>query len=384
MIVALFFMISCNTKEQPNSAINNIKTASISLDTTPKGNLFGYKPLSFSEQERIKVDYANQIGEYVREVFQDSKGNIWFGTLARGVARYDLSAEQAGEKSLVYFSTEDGLAGNQVNQIAEDKDGNIWFVTTNGVSKYNGNSFTNFNEDNGLCDNRTWSILIDKAENIWVGTVGGVCRYDGKSFSRFSLPESDMKNTSSRFSTDLAWEIIEDSKGNIWFGTDGVGAYKYDGKSFTHFTKKDGLCNNNITGILEDTKGNIWFGSKTTRVPEKDKSYSFVDSKDAGLARYDGKSFTRFPTILGLSKKTIGLIYEDTAGNIWIVSKHYGVFKYDGQQFINYQENQGYTNNCIQSILEDKDGTMWFGFSGGLFRFNGMNFVNIPKDYFKH
>ena len=61
---------------------------------------------------------------------------------------------------------------------------------------------------------------------------------------------------------------------------------------------------------------------------------------------------------------------------------HYGVFKYNGKHFINYKESQGFTNNCIQSILEAKDGTMWIGFSGGLFKFDGMQFINIPKDSF--
>ena len=35
--------------------------------------------------------------------------------------------------------------------------------------------------------------------------------------------------------------IIEDKKGNLWFGGDGL--CRYDGKSFTRFTTKDGLIN---------------------------------------------------------------------------------------------------------------------------------------------
>jgi ligand-binding sensor domain-containing protein len=34
-----------------------------------------------------KVEIESQIGEYVTSVFEDSKGNLWFGTLDKGIAR---------------------------------------------------------------------------------------------------------------------------------------------------------------------------------------------------------------------------------------------------------------------------------------------------------
>ncbi|MEP7317945.1 MAG: two-component regulator propeller domain-containing protein, partial [Panacibacter sp.] len=69
--------------------------------------------------------------------------------------------------------------------------------------------------------------------------------------------------------------IIEDKKGNLWFGGDGFS--RYDGKSFTCFTIKDGLMNNGIWAILDDKTGNLWVGTRNT-----------------GLYRYDGKSFVHF------------------------------------------------------------------------------------------
>ena len=69
--------------------------------------------------------------------------------------------------------------------------------------------------------------------------------------------------------------IIEDKKGDLWFGGDGLS--RYDGKSFTSFTTKDGLINNGIWSILEDNTGNFWVGTRET-----------------GLYLYDGKTFTKF------------------------------------------------------------------------------------------
>jgi hypothetical protein len=36
------------------------------------------------------------VSQYIRSIFQDSKGNLWFGTMNEGVVRYDV-------KTLTYF-----------------------------------------------------------------------------------------------------------------------------------------------------------------------------------------------------------------------------------------------------------------------------------------
>lgn len=40
-------------------------------------------------EKPTEVQNASQIDDYVVETFQDSKGNLWFGTLEKGVAKYD-------------------------------------------------------------------------------------------------------------------------------------------------------------------------------------------------------------------------------------------------------------------------------------------------------
>ena len=52
------------------------------------------------------------IDQYVVEVFEDSKGKLWFGTLSKGAACYD-------GKKLSYLSTKQGLIGNAVVSIVE-------------------------------------------------------------------------------------------------------------------------------------------------------------------------------------------------------------------------------------------------------------------------
>jgi ligand-binding sensor domain-containing protein len=109
----------------------------------------------------------------------------------------------------------------------------------------------------------------------WKGQEGAF-RYDGKTVTTFTAKEGLLE--------DFVGSMIIDRAGNIWLGHPGRfpysragGASRYDGKSFQHFTHEDGLNSTNVYCMLEDDAGNIWFGSV-----------------DAGACRYDGKTFTNF------------------------------------------------------------------------------------------
>ena len=301
----------------------------------------------------------------VRSGMQDKAGNLWFGTWGNGLYKYD-------GKSFSQFLVADGLNSNKVYCILEDRDGKIWIgteaglclydgktftniqiplpknlppnknpvhrkhwvysimqaksgklwlVTIDGVYIYDGNSFTLFeiNEAaNGFLtsNDKAERILEDNAGNIWFGgrTNEGVYRYDGKSVINIELPEiSLIRPDSVRISHNWAWPQLQDKNGNIWF-SNWVGAYRYDGKSFTSFTKKDGLSGDMVARIIEDKKGNLWFGG-------------------AGLSRYDGKSFTRFTPKDGLITRRVWSIWEDKTGNLWIGGDG-GSSLYDGKTLL--------------------------------------------------
>ena len=55
--------------------------------------------------------------------------------------------------------------------------------------------------------------------------------------------------------------MLQDKAGNIWFGTNGDGVCRYDGKSFVYFTTKEGLAGDAVRAMLQDEKGIIWFAT---------------------------------------------------------------------------------------------------------------------------
>ena len=193
----------------------------------------------------------DQISEFVRRIHQDSRGDFWFGTNSDGVILYRGTDAAPGELPLEYFSPRRGFGGHAVRGIVEDRAGHLWFGTSDGLTRYDGTSFTTFTEADGLIGNDIWSLTIDSAGVMWIGTHKGVSRFDGTTFTPFKLPESPLDPTRGVSSRWIVNSIIEDSRGRMWFATSG-GVYIHDGESLEHLSEADGLCNNAVNCILED------------------------------------------------------------------------------------------------------------------------------------
>ncbi len=267
---------------------------------------------------------SSQIGDYVVETFEDSKGNLWFGTLAKGVAKYD------GNK-LTYITTKDGLPSNRITNVIEDRAGNLWLGTGAGLSKFDGKSFINYSEKDGLCSDMVSFLLIDSKEEFWIGTWGGASKFDGSEFENFPLPYPIIENKINPDTKDWITSIEEDTKGNIWFGRDGYGACKFDGNSFVHYTTKEGLNSNNVQSIAVDNEGGIWIG---TRVAEKDNEDTNTRTGNGGLNKLDGDKLVHFSEIDGLSESDVFTIFKAKSNDLWISTTSYGVYRFTNKKNI--------------------------------------------------
>lgn len=295
------------------------------------------------------------ISAFVRRIYQDERGDLWFGTNGDGVARYD------GE-SLEYFSTDDGLGGTAVRGIVEDRHGNVWFGTDGGVTRYDGNSFRNFSEKDGLAHDDVWSMVIDRNGVLWVGTLQGVSRLEGTKFVSFFIPEGKPDLTRGVTSAKVVHSIMQDSRGRMWFGTNG-GAHIYDGASLSNLSEEDGLCNDVVNDILEDRSGNIWFATH-----------------HEGVCRFDGESFTHVSTEHGLSGTESWDLYEDRLGNIWFPIENSGLYRYEGSSISKFYKAEGLESGAIQCTYQDREGRLWAGGYLGLYRLEGNSFVSVSRE----
>jgi ligand-binding sensor domain-containing protein len=168
-------------------------------------------------------------------ILKDKEGNVWFGTQAEGVCRYD-------GKTLTWFK-EKGLAGPAVLGLFEDSKGNLWFGNNGaGLFRYDGTTLTNFTEEKGL-NNADFRA----SGKSGLGTLARV------------------------------YSINEDNSGNIWVGTVDAGVWKYDGNNLTNYTTKNGLTSNAVNTIYKDKNGELWFGTDSN-----------------GICKFNGTTFSEF------------------------------------------------------------------------------------------
>jgi streptogramin lyase len=149
--------------------------------------------------------------------------------------------------------------------------------------------------------------------------------------------------------------MLKDSKGNAWFGTN-RGLYKYDGKNFKLYGIAQGLSRESITSICEDKNSNLWFGMEYDSLVNK---MEFPDSDNGGHI------ITRYNIHQGSIAST-NCIKKDKKNNLWFATTNAGVVKFDGKTFTRYTTAQGLSNNNVSSIVEDNDDNLW------LLTYNGL------------
>jgi two-component sensor histidine kinase/ligand-binding sensor domain-containing protein len=326
-------------------------------------------------------------------LYQDKKGNIWIGTSAEGVVKYD-------DTNFYQYTGLDGLANNWVRAIIEDSKGNMWFGTDGGLVKYDGTNFywmvdmgnKQGNEqrldirsleedkngdiwigtakkglfrynDKGLTnymirsdtDYSVSDIMFDKQGNLWFSGLGiGACKLSGTGISNYTTMEGLIGNNVNC--------IAEDGDGNLWFGTT-EGVSKFDHNNFYNYTKAEGLCHNDISSILVDRKGNIWFGSRA-----------------AGCTRLDGNTFYQYNLMEGFRSNIISCLLQDNAENTLIGTEGGGIMIMKNNLFMNFGRQSAINQSSIRSISEDRDGNTWFGsFDGTLLKFDGHIFRSYPS-----
>lgn len=337
---------------QFSSCIGQVKEKS---DTDTIENQLITQPLILQQSTtfpQIHTNLNGMIGEFVRCMYQDTKGNYWFGANGNGIIRYD-------GKTLEKMTIEQSQKWVSVRRIIEDKNGNVWFATSSGLVKYDGEKFTNYSTEVGLQDEEIWGLAIDSKGLMWVGTVEGASHFDGKKFTPFALPSTTVANATPMLSAKSAGGFVEDNEGYMWINNDGNGIFKYKDGAFIHLTIENGLTDNHAGVAMKDKKGNIWIGS-------------FY----GGASKFDGTTFTNFTKDGIIEGIETGGYYEDSKGNIWFAAENVGVYKYDGTKFTLYTTDDGLTSNVVLSIFEDNKGQVWFGTWQGLCIFDGAKFVN--------
>lgn len=305
-----------------------------------------------------KGDTVKELGNNIMLVYQDKKNNYWFGSWEDGLYRYD-------GKTIIHFTTKNGLPHNRIEEIKEDKAGNIYVNTSKGISKFDGQNFTTLSVANS--DNE-WKL---EPNDLWFRQgcdSGFVYRYDGNSLYKLQSPQH------SKYSDSYAvYSIYKDSKGNVWFGTNPLGVFRYNGKSVDWITESDvtelhdGPANG-VRSIIEDKDGYFWFNSMYRyKVYGNNTDRQTFYSREKSIGSLDGKTNGNLNEYLSITK--------DNNNELWIATYTDGIWHYDGKEIIYYPVKSGTKDITVFSIYKDNAGHMWLGtHENGVYKFNGQTF----------
>ncbi|MBC7883286.1 MAG: hypothetical protein H7Y37_18505 [Anaerolineae bacterium] len=293
-------------------------------------------------------------------VYQDRIGLIWVCT-NEGISRYD------GYTFTDYkLSTGDGKQGSytSTSRIYEDRSGRLWLASKNGLWRFDRSTqkFTHFvhhsSVASSLSGNNIFSIIEDKHGSLWVGTDSGLNRFDPRTetfthfFHHLNQPES--------LGGDFVSTLWEDHLGVLWIGsTGGLDRYEPTRQQFIHYPSStpDSPSSNLITALYEDRSGALWIGTA-------DAGLNRLDSKRQHFKRYQADPLNA----KSLSYDTVLSIYEDHTGKIWVGTDQ-GLNRLDVQtQIFSHYSFSAYHN--IYAIVEDRSGMLWIGTNSGLIKFD--------------
>ena len=256
------------------------------------------------------------------------------------------------------FTTADGLANNVVNRIIRDSHGYLWFCTREGLSRFDGYSFTTYGMDDGLPASEINDLLETPEGLYWIATNRGVVRFDPLGtrraprgarpmFTTF-LPDSDLR-------THEVSVLFQDRSGTIWIGTV-LGLYKLNYAAAAPVVSARIEIGGQVNCLAEDAAGTLWIGTQT----------------GASRRLADGR-LERFTVRDGLPANDVQTILVDRHDRLWLGTRSNGVAVLTADRphqrptvAATYSVRDGLPANWVFQLFEARDGVLWAATTGGL------------------
>lgn len=326
---------------------------------------------------------------------------VWVGT-RRGMIQY-----LSDGTFIKHFTIEDGLvSNNHIRAIAIDSEGNKWIGTSNGISKYDGETFTNYAycEVLGRACN-VWSIAFDNSNKIYFGDLGSIITFDGNSWDKISP-----------LASQRPFEfLVIDQENKIWWSIENEGLYCLsDNSLINHSVYSENqdyqLLANDISGISVDAQNNIWIGSSRHDPPYKsgvsmfngtewshfydqdrlddelDIKYLYIDnlnnvwvSGSNKIVKFDGSDW--ITVVDNNNIEVIGQTYEDEM-LFWTVKyPDYKLCKFSNDSIVPFKNNKSFPNEIVNSFTSDRHGNIWYASKQEFGKFNGTTWENYPANF---
>ncbi len=314
--------------------------------------------------------------ESIHALLSDGRGQIWVSSSSHGFlsASYRFEKIQAvqahiqtvyeARDGMLYFAAKDGFFSRNsagkidsliyptsaaIISISEKNTGELLLGTFGeGIIQFDPQSRQRrfFTEAEGLINNNVLAFA-QKGNAHWVATLGGVSRCEWQTDGRPTFTNFDQKDG---LGTNYIYHVFVDSKGLIWFGTDGRGAYVFDGQLIKRIA---GLEEFSIYSIAEDQQGVMWFATK-----------------DKGVLRMQGDSLLASSPSLS-QRQAAGLLLD--AQMRMLISHPHGIdiIEPAHNQSLSFGGEAGLEGleADLNVLARGQQGYIWVGSPQGLFRY---------------
>jgi ligand-binding sensor domain-containing protein len=186
-------------------------------------------------------------------MYQDNSGNYWFGTIQNGACCYSPT-----NNTFTWFDTKKVLVDNFIRSFNEDSKGNIYIGTVAGLYVVDANKSVKAIKITGISleNMAVTSISKDKNNAFWLATNEGVVKYNGLTHQKFLVENGLCGN--------LILSSYIDSEGNLWFGSDGFGVSKLSSEAIVNYSEKDGLPGDYINCVYQTKDEKYWIAVRNS------------------------------------------------------------------------------------------------------------------------
>lgn len=298
----------------------------------------------------------------VEKIYKDRENGIWVGTRFGG-ANYLAKKGINFECYVPLRNSNNSITGRRLREIKEDTNGNIWIASEEtglDIFDLKKKEFRQIDKVKGIQrykNSKILGLLLDNNQ-AWIG-------FFKNGLDVIQLPQFNIRHYSGEdlnLDETSIYEICEDRYGKIWLGN-GWGVFVGD-KEKKDFKRTDKFGLSYIYDIIEDSKGYIWvatLGNGVFRYNQTtDELFHYLhDINDS----------------LSLSSNSVSDITETSLGEIWLSTDRGGICGYNDQtnNFTSFSVKNGLPDNITYKIVEDKDNYLWFGTNAGLVKFDPKN-----------
>jgi len=338
-------------------------SGSLWLSTTE--GLVQYWPAEGRARLRLPIDY--QSGDNILSLLPTHEGDIWVGSLHKGLYRVSANPRNAPQQYLDELGVSETIDGEiAVQQLVTDQKGRLWAATSNGlfVIHSDGNIF----RIPELGQREIPILYQDQHDNIWATS--------GRTHLLWRIHTHDLKVETYQHDPHLGNSLgpnqvkvfFEDNKGVLWMGHEkgGLTLVNLYEMPFVHlgqgYPGMGQIPTSDAYGLYIDPQGRLWMG---THGGLYIKDFQTGEETTWPLSkRQPGQIYTDDPYPTG---RLVGTMQPDRKGGLWLGYFDYKVSYYNPEtgQFRNYHHAPDHPGAfkmwSLRDICVGQDGTVYFG-----------------------